>query len=351
MHQQQGAKIVEFAGFLMPIQYHGIMQEHKRVRSTAGLFDVSHMGEFFISGDRALDFVQKMTVNDASRLDINQAQYSAMCYKDGGIVDDLIVYRLDENLYMMVVNAGNIDKDWQWLQENLDPAVDLRDESDTYSLLALQGPKAGEILATLTDIDLDSLSFYWFTRGKVAGVEMVVSRTGYTGEPGFELLFERPSSETVWNALLQAGEKFDIEPIGLGARDTLRLEMGYCLYGNDITAETHPLEAGLGWITKLKKPYFIGQEALQRAKSEGLSRKLVGFILEGKAFPRHGYPILSGDEEIGFVTSGTFSPMLEQGIGMGYVAIDYAAPGTGIAVRIRDRQIPEQVDKTPFYQK
>ena len=349
-HEKLGAKLVEFAGYYMPIQYAGIKQEHKRVRSTVGLFDVSHMGEFFIKGDNALDFLQKITINDVSKLEINQIQYSAMCYEDGGIVDDLLVYRLDDE-YMVVVNAANLEKDWAWMQQNSVPHVELTNRSDEFTLLALQGPNAEAVLAKLTDISLQYIPFYWLRSGQVAGVDMIISRTGYTGEPGFELYFLKESSEHVWNALMDAGKEFDIEPIGLGARDTLRLEMKYCLYGNDIDKTTNPIEAGLGWITKVDKGDFIGRAAIQKNKEDGPVRKLVGFVVDGKAFPRHGYSMWQGDREIGVVTSGTFSPMVEKGIGLGYVAIDAAQIGTDIEIDVRGRKIPAHIVKTPFYKK
>lgn len=349
IHRKLGAKIVEFAGYEMPIQYAGIIQEHKRVRKTVGLFDVSHMGEFFISGENALAFLQKVTINDVAALEVNQVQYSAMCYEDGGIVDDLLVYRLPQR-YMVVVNAANLEKDWQWMQKNLLPGVQMTNSSDELSLLALQGPRAEATLSKLTDVDLAAIPFYWLRQGQVDGVEAIISRTGYTGEPGFEICFARKDSEKVWNAIMAAGEEFDIEPVGLGCRDTLRLEMKYCLYGNDIDQTTNPIEAGLAWITKIDKGDFIGREAIRQAKEEGVSRKLVAFELDGKGFPRHGYKIFKGSE-IGHVTSGTFSPMLEKGIGMGYVASHAAKIGTPIDIEIRGKRTPAVIIKPPFYKK
>ena len=349
IHKKLNGKLVEFAGYYMPVQYAGIISEHKRVRETVGLFDVSHMGEFYVSGKNALEFLQKITINDVASLQVNQVQYSAMCYEDGGIVDDLLVYRLKDQ-YMVVVNASNIDKDFAWMQKNLLPDVKLVNKSDDYSLLALQGPDAEKTLAKITDADLD-IPFYWLTNGSVAGVEMMISRTGYTGEPGFELCFLKENSEKVWNALIDAGKEFNIEPIGLGARDTLRLEMKYCLYGNDIDNTTNPIEAGLGWITKVDKGDFIGKPVIVDAKENGISRKLVGFEVEGKAFPRHGYKIFSGEQEIGEVTSGTFSPMLEKGIGTGYVKTEFAKFETPIEIEIRRQKVPAKVVRTPFYKK
>lgn len=351
IHVGLGAKMVEFAGFEMPVHYPtGIVEEHKRVRSRVGVFDVSHMGEVIVHGPDALAFVQKVTVNDASKLTPGRVQYSAMCYEDGGIVDDLLVYCLDINRYMLVVNAANIDKDVMWLRQNLFGNVVLENRSDDTSLLAVQGPNSLATLQKLTSVDLSSLAYYHFTRGTLAGVEMIISRTGYTGELGFELYFPADVStgRRVWDAIMAAGAEFNITPVGLGARDTLRLEMGFCLYGNDIDQSTHPLEAGLGWITKLDKGPFNGRDALLKAKAEGLRRKLVGFTLAQKAFPRHGYAIHVNGKKIGDVTSGTFSPILEKGIGMGYVATDYALPGTELAIVIRGNQVPAVVTPLPF---
>ncbi len=349
LHQQAGGKLVEFAGYYMPIQYRGIMDEHRRVRSSVGLFDVSHMGEFIVKGPQAEAFLQKITINDVSKLAIKQVQYSAMCYEDGGIVDDFLVYRFPDH-YLLVVNASNLAKDWEWANRHLIDGVSLENISDACSLLALQGPKAPATLKKLTDINLDAMEFYWLEEGQVDGVPMMVSRTGYTGEPGYELCFPVEHSEKIWRALMQAGAEFDIEPIGLGARDTLRLEMKYCLYGNDIDAGTHPLEAGLGWITKLNKGDFIGREALLKVKAEGLQRKLVGFDMTGRAFPRHGYAIYSEGARVGTVASGTFSPSLEKGIGTGYVPVGLAAIGTPLEIEIRNTRVAAQVCETPFYQ-
>ncbi len=350
IHKKLGAKIVEFAGYYMPVQYSGIINEHKRVRTSVGLFDVSHMGEFIVAGKNAVNFLQNLTINDVSKLALNQVQYSTMCYDDGGIVDDLLVYRLQDH-YMLVVNASNLQKDFNWAQEHLMPQVDLRNHSDELSLLALQGPKAEATLQKLTDVKLDEIKYYWLFHGRVAGIEMMVSRTGYTGEPGFELCFPKEYSEKMWDTLMEAGKEFDIEPIGLGARDTLRLEMKYCLYGNDIDQTTNPLEAGLSWITKLDKGDFIGRDALLKVKEEGVTRRLVGFEMEEKAFPRHGYKIFVEGQNVGHVTSGTFSPMLEKGIGTGYVARGYTKIGTQLEIEIRKQRVSAHIVKTPFYEK
>ncbi len=347
-HQHLGAKIVEFAGYYMPVQYSGIINEHQRVRKSVGMFDVSHMGEFVISGDKAFEFLQYITINDVSRLVVNRAQYTAMCKEDGGMIDDLILYRR-ENDYLMIVNASNIDKDWQWVYDHRIDGVELHNRSDELSLIAVQGPKAEATLKKLTDEDLSAIDFYWSTIGRLADVEMTIARTGYTGEPGFELLIPNPDAEAVWKAIMDAGAEFDIAAAGLGARDTLRLEMGYCLYGNDMDETTHPLEAGLGWITKLKKGDFIGRQAIADAKEKGLERKLVGFEVKEKSVPRHGFRILHSGVAIGYVTSGSYSPMLEHNIGMGYVDIDHKEEGTPIDIEIRNRSVAATVVKPPFY--
>jgi aminomethyltransferase len=347
IHRQLGAKLVEFAGYYMPIQYRGIIDEHRRVRSTVGLFDVSHMGEFYVSGPNAEKFLQNVTINDVSKLAVNQVQYSAMCYEEGGIVDDLLVYRMADK-FLLVVNASNLEKDWNWLSDHLLADVRMENRSDDCSLLALQGPDSFTVLQTLTKADLSAIPFYWLTETEVAGLPMMVSRTGYTGEKGFELCFPIEHSTTVWSAIMEAGKPYQIEPIGLGARDTLRLEMKYCLYGNDIDAATNPLEAGLGWITKLNKGEFIGRSALLKVKEQGLARKLIGFEMDGKAFPRHGYAIWAGDTRVGEVTSGTFSPICEKGIGTGYVPSNLAAVGTPLAIEIRNARVPARVCNTPF---
>ncbi|MBN1350862.1 glycine cleavage system aminomethyltransferase GcvT [candidate division KSB1 bacterium] len=348
IHKKLNARIVEFAGYLMPIQYKGIMDEHRRVRQTVGIFDVSHMGEFIISGEKSLDFLQLVTINDVARLDVFQVQYSAMCYENGGIVDDLLVYRFPDH-YMTVVNASNLEKDFRWMQSHLIPGVELKNASDDFTLLAVQGPDSVATLQKLTPVDLSAIEYYWMKQEKLADVEAIISRTGYTGEPGFEIGFAPEYSEKVWNAIMDAGQEFQIEPVGLGARDTLRLEMKYCLYGNDIDQTTHPLEAGLGWITRLKKGQFIGRDAILNAKEKGLTRKLVGIELEGKAIPRHGYEIYKDEQQVGVITSGTFSPMLEKGIAIGYLAVEYTEPGTDIDIMIRNRKVPATVVKTPFY--
>ncbi|HOJ02500.1 MAG TPA: glycine cleavage system aminomethyltransferase GcvT [Bacteroidota bacterium] len=352
IHVQLGAKMVEFAGYSMPIQYSGIIAEHKRVRSTVGVFDVSHMGEFEVRGADAFAFVQRMTTNDVTKLVEGGVQYSAMCYDDGGIVDDLLVYHCGDYI-QLVVNASNMAKDFAWLHEHISGDVQLIDKSDETALLAIQGPKALETMAKVTTADLASLKYYTFTRGTVAGVPCLISRTGYTGELGFEVYMPNDEAlgKKVWDAIFAAGAEFDIEPIGLGARDTLRLEVGFCLYGNDIDQSTHPLDAKLGWITKLQKGEFIGRDAMLAAKEAGLKRALVGMTLEGRLVPRHGYPIIVDGVEAGVVTSGTMSPLLEKGIAMGYVPVTHEAPGSTVHVRIRNQDVAATVVKLPFIQK
>ncbi len=349
IHQSLGAKIVEFAGFEMPVQYTGIIEEHLAVRQRVGVFDVSHMGEFFVRGKDAQQFLQRVTVNDVSKLADGRVQYSAMCYEDGGIVDDLLVYNAGDH-YMLVVNASNIQKDFEWLQSRLKGDVQLSNLSDEYSLLAIQGPKSLATIQKLTSVPLSQIEYYHFTRGTVAGIPMTISRTGYTGELGFELYFESSpaTGKKVWDAVFAAGKEFNIVPIGLGARDTLRLEMAFCLYGNDIDKTTHPLEAGLGWITKLNKGEFVGKAPMMKAREAGLKRRLVGMMLPEKNIARHGYSISSDGASIGQITSGTFSPSLQKSIAMGYVDVAHAEPGSKVCVAIRDKAVEATVVKTPF---
>ena len=352
IHKQAGAKLVEFAGFFMPIQYKGINDEHLRVRTSVGIFDVSHMGEFEISGPRAEKFVHYMTVNDVKKLNDYEVQYSALCYDDGGIVDDLLVYRYPDK-FMMVVNASNIEKDFQWLKDNLfDDGVELKNLSDKFSLLAVQGRKAEATLQKLTEVDLSPIKNYWLADGEIVDVPAMIARTGYTGEDGFEVMIKNIEAEKVWHAIMDAGEEFDIEPIGLAARDTLRMEVKFCLYGNDIDKTTNPLEAGLGWITKLdKEGDFIASDVLKKVKEDGLSRKLVAFELDGKAIPRHEYKIMSNEQQVGFVTSGMYSPILNKPIGLGYVEIDRTKIGTQLTIDIRGRKFPATIVKPPFYKR
>jgi aminomethyltransferase len=348
IHLRNQAKIVEFAGFLMPILFRGIMEEHRRVRSSVGLFDITHMGEFEVWGKGAQDFIQRMTTNDVSKLAPYQIQYSCMCYDHGGIVDDLLVYRLPDH-YLLVVNGACLEKDFEWLSDHVSGDVELRNVSDETCLLAIQGPNAEEVLKKLTDYNLTELKFYWSARGKINGVEMLFSRTGYTGEDGFELYFAPPHAEKMWNAVMEAGKEFDIEPIGLGARDSLRLEMKYMLYGNDIDQTTNPLEAGLGWIVKPDKGDFVGKGPILEMKEKGIKRKLVAFELGDKAFPRQHYHIQKDSKQIGEVTSGTFSPSLNKGIGLGYVPIEYSKIGTELEIIIRGKPSTGIVVRPPFY--
>lgn len=351
LHQQAGAKIVPFGGFEMPVQYAGIMEEHKTVRTAVGVFDVSHMGEFFAHGPDALAFLQSITVNDVSKLTPGKAQYSAMCYEHGGIVDDLLVYMLAEQSYMIVVNAANIDKDWEWMKQHCPAGVTFENKSDAIALLAVQGPKSLATMQKLTSLDLSLIPYYSFVQGKLAGIEMTISRTGYTGELGFEIYFGVEHAAAVWKAIFEAGKEFGIAPIGLGARDTLRLEMGYCLYGNDIDQTTNPIEGGLGWITKLAKGNFIARPVLEKTKAEGPKRKLVGMMLAEKAVPRHGYPLTANGVIIGVVTSGTFSPSLEKGIAMGYVERQHAETGSKIQIDVRGKFVDATVVALPFLKK
>jgi aminomethyltransferase len=349
VHIREGAKMVPFAGYNMPVQYAGINAEHETVRKAVGVFDVSHMGEFILKGDKALDLIQQVTSNDAAKLYDGKVQYSCLPNEDGGIVDDLLVYRIDEKTYMLVVNASNIEKDWNWISQFNTYNVDMKDISDRTSLLAIQGPKATEALQSLTEIDLGSMEYYTFVKGKFAGVDnVVVSATGYTGAGGFEIYFDNEHAEEIWTAVFKAGEPFGIKPIGLGARDTLRLEMGFCLYGNDIDDTTSPLEAGLGWITKFTKP-FTNSEALQEQKQQGIAKKLIGFTMIDRGIARHDYEIVDADgNNIGRVTSGTQSPSLQKAIGMGYVNKDFAKEGSEIYIKIRDNKVKAQVAKLPF---
>lgn len=357
-HIALGAKMAPFAGYNMPISYTSINEEHQAVRNSAGVFDVSHMGEFILKGEHALDLIQRVTTNDASKLKNGQAQYSTLTNENGGIVDDLLVYCIEENnVYMLVVNAANIDKDWNWIaQHNTRPdgpgeAAEMHNISDKTALLAIQGPKATAILQPLTDVDILNLKYYTFVKGKFAGVDNVlISATGYTGAGGVEIYFEDKddAADKIWTAIFAEGAPKGLKPIGLAARDTLRLEMGYCLYGNDLDDVTTPLEAGLGWVTKFTKD-FTAKDILQRQKTEGVKRRLVGFELTDKGIPRHGYEIVDdAGNHIGIVTSGTQSPTLGKAIGLGYVQTDKAGLGSNIFIKVRDKQLAATVVKMPF---
>jgi len=349
-HINLGAKMVPFAGYNMPVQYEGVNAEHLTVRNGVGVFDVSHMGEFFLTGENALALIQKVTSNDASKLFDGKVQYSCLPNYDGGIVDDLLVYRISETEYMLVVNASNIDKDWNWISKHNDLGVDMTNASDNLSLLAVQGPMAAKALQSLTDVNLADMAYYTFKIGTFAEIDNVtISATGYTGSGGFEIYFKNEDAQHVWDAVFKAGADYGIKPIGLAARDTLRLEMGFCLYGNDINDTTSPMEAGLGWITKFTKD-FVNAEALKAQKEKGVSKKLVAFTMVDRGIPRHGYTIVDVEgNTIGEVTSGTMSPSLKVGVGMGYVPTAYAKLGSEIYIAVRKKQLKAQVVKLPFY--
>ena len=352
IHESLGAKMVPFAGFNMPVSYEGVNAEHETVRNAVGVFDVSHMGEFLLSGENALALIQKVTSNDASTLEIGKAQYSCLPNNDGGIVDDLIVYKIKEEQYLLVVNASNIDKDWDWISSFNDLGVDMKNLSEDYSLLAIQGPKAVEAMQSLTSIDLSEIKYYHFEVADFAGIEnVIISATGYTGSGGFEIYCKNSEVEQIWNKVFEAGADFGIKPVGLAARDTLRLEMGFCLYGNDINDLTSPLEAGLGWITKFTKE-FTNSENLKKQKEAGVTKKLVGFELIDRGIPRHDYEIVDAEgNNIGIVTSGTQSPSLGKAIGMGYVKTEFSTVDSEIYIVIRDKKIAAKVVKLPFYKK
>lgn len=350
-HRALGAKMVPFAGYNMPVSYKGVNAEHETVRKALGVFDVSHMGEFLIEGPKALDLIQKVSSNDASKLSIGKAQYSCLPNETGGIVDDLIIYQLKEETYLLVVNASNIDKDWNHIKKYNDSiGTTMRNLSEDYSLLAVQGPKAVEAMQSLSSHDLAEINFYNFIIGDFAGIEhVIISATGYTGSGGFEIYCKNSEVKQVWDKVLEAGQDYGIQPIGLAARDTLRLEMGYCLYGNDINDTTSPLEAGLGWVTKFTKE-FVNSKSLAEQKEKGVAKKLIAFEMEEKAIPRNGYDIKDTKENtIGVVTSGTMSPSLGKGIGLGYVTATHAKLGEKIHIQIRKKTVPATIVKPPFY--
>lgn len=349
-HVALGAKMVPFAGFNMPVQYEGVNAEHETVRNAVGVFDVSHMGEFLIEGEHALALIQSVTSNDASKLTNGKAQYSCLPNDNGGIVDDLIVYKIKDNQYLLVVNASNIEKDWNWISAKNTMGATMRNLSDDYSLLAIQGPKAIEAMQSLTSRDLSAIKFYSFEVGDFAGIEhVIISATGYTGSGGFEIYCKNSEVKQIWDKVFQAGAAYGIKPIGLAARDTLRLEMGYCLYGNDINDTTSPIEAGLGWITKFTKN-FTNSEALKTQKENGVTRKLIAFELDERGIPRQGYDIVDNNgNKIGEVTSGTMAPSLGKGIGLGYVPTALAEVGSKINIQIRKNAVSATVVKLPFY--
>ena len=351
-HRELGARMVDFGGWDMPVQYSGVIDEHQAVREAAGLFDVSHMGEVEVSGANALAFIQKLTINDASKLVDGQVQYSAMCYPEGGVVDDVTLYRFNESRYLFCVNASNTDKDFAWMQQMLAESaitdVTLSNRSDEFAQIALQGPKAEAILSTLTDVALADLVYYHFCEGVVSGVEMIISRTGYTGEDGFELYLPASSAVEIWQELMAAGAPQGLLPIGLGARDTLRLEKGYALYGHELSSEISPLEAGLAWITKLDKDDFVGKAALVAQKANGVPRRRIGLVMQERGIPREGYPVFVGDRQVGVVTSGTMSPSLKVGIALALVVPDAAKEDTELEVAIRNRRMGAKVTRPPF---
>jgi aminomethyltransferase len=344
--------MLPFAGYNMPILYEGVNAEHETVRNAVGVFDVSHMGEFMLTGPNALALIQKVSSNDASVLTVGRAQYSCLPNNDGGIVDDLLIYRMKEEQYLLVVNASNIEKDWNWISAQNDLGVDMKNISDDYSLLAIQGPKAVEAMQALSSVDLAAIKYYHFEVADFAGLDdVIISATGYTGSGGFEIYCKNADAEQIWNKVFEAGAAYGIKPIGLAARDTLRLEMGLCLYGNDINDTTSPLEAGLGWITKFTKE-FTNSENLKKQKEEGVTRKLVAFEMQERAVPRHDYEIVDGTgTAIGIVTSGTMSPSMNKGIGLGYVTVANSAVDNDIYIRIRKNDVPAKVVKLPFYKK
>lgn len=347
MHIKNNGKIVEFAGFLMPVQFEGIIPEHQTVRNSVGVFDVSHMGEIEIRGNDRIKFVNYITTNNVSKLGLNQIQYSTMLYPDAGIVDDLLVYNLNDRIFL-VVNAANTDKDYKWILDNKRFDVDIVNLSDEVGQLAVQGPKSELVMQKLFDFDLSELKYYWAIDTKMRNIPVVLSRTGYTGEDGFEVYIDRKYANQVWDMIFEAGTKFSIKPIGLGARDTLRFEMRYCLYGNDIDKTTNPLEAGLGWIVKFDKDNFIGKENLLKIKEDGLKRKLVGFEVVDKGIPRPHQEIHNEDRKLGYVTSGTFAPSLKKGLGIGYVGLPYNKVGTRLKVMGKN-PIAVEIIKGPFY--
>ncbi len=349
-HVELGAKMVPFAGYEMPVQYVGVKEEHLTVRNGVGMFDVSHMGEFYIKGAKAIDLLQKVTSNDVSKLTPGKIQYTCLPNGKGGIVDDLLVYCISETEYLLVVNASNIEKDWNWIKSQNAMGAEMIDKSDSISLFAVQGPKTNEALQSLTDVNLSEMIFYTFNIGKFAGVDnVIISATGYTGSGGFEIYVQNADAEKVWDAIMKAGENVNLRPIGLAARDTLRLEMGFCLYGNDIDDTTSPIEAGLGWVTKFNKD-FIDKDFLLSQKENGTARRLVAFTMIDRGIPRKDYRILNSEgEEIGLVTSGTQSPSLDKAIGMGYVKTEYKAPGTEVFIEVRNKSLKAQITRPPFY--
>lgn len=356
VHKELGAKLIDFGGWEMPVQYTGIIDEHNAVRNSCGLFDVSHMGEINVKGKNALDFLQYIVTNNVARLNIGQALYTPMCYENGGIVDDLLIYRQGKEEFLLVVNAANTEKDFKWLQKkSKDVSAKFKANnllvdncSQQYSLLALQGPESKEILKELTSVNLDNIRYYWFTRGNVAKAETIISRTGYTGEFGYELYINTNEVVRVWNQIMEAGKKYNLKPAGLGARDTLRLEKGFCLYGKDIDKERTPIEAGLSWAVDFKKDNFVGREALIQYKNNGITQKFIGFKMLERGIPRSGYKIIDNDNTVGVVTSGSYSPTLKENIGLGYIKKEKANIGEEIKIKIRKKPVKAVIVGLPF---
>ncbi len=351
-HVELGAKLVEFAGYQMPIQYTSIINEHKAIRNSVGVFDVSHMGEVTIKGEKAFQYVQHITTNDVSKLSAGRVQYTAMCYEDGGIVDDLLLYQISDTEYFLVINASNIEKDIEWMNKNNSFDVEIINESDEYSLLAVQGPNSKKTLQKICKDALE-MEYYYFAISECEGTKIIISRTGYTGELGYEIYFKGSEEEAlkIWDKIFEAGKKYVIQPVGLGARDTLRLEMGFCLYGNDIDSTTNTIEAGLGWITKIKKGSFVGSDAIVKIKEEGINRKLVAIFSEERMIPRKGYEIFSNNTLIGNITSGTLSPVLGKPIAMGYVDKEYSDIDSEVIIKIRNKELVGKIVKLPFVSK
>ncbi len=347
LHHDLGAKMIDFGGWEMPVQYTGIIEEHLAVRNNCGLFDVSHMGEIEITGPGSTAYVNQLVTNQID-VEVGRVIYSPLCYEDGGIIDDLLVYRIDSNHYLLVVNASNKEKDFEWISKNAPDDVKIKDLSDQYGLLALQGPKSEEVLSSLVDFDLSEIKPFRLVQEEVNGKEMIISRTGYTGEDGFELYLSPEDADETWNSIMESGEEFGIMPAGLGCRNTLRLEAALCLYGNDINEDTNPLEAGLSWTVKFDKEDFYGKKALVETRDAGVERELVGFILKDRGIARHGYDIEVDDKKAGFVTSGSFSPTLDENIGMGYLQKEFVEVGKEISIMIRSREVKAKVVELPF---
>ncbi|WP_041595845.1 glycine cleavage system aminomethyltransferase GcvT [Halanaerobium hydrogeniformans] len=348
IHKESGAKMTDFGGWEMPVEYSGIIEEHLAVRKRCGLFDISHMGELLLTGGGAEKSLQRIITNDAQLLDKGKVLYTLICNENGGIIDDLVVYKLQKNKFLLVVNASNTEKDFDWIKEHLDNDAQIENRTEHYAMLALQGPDSQKVLTKLTDLNLQEINYYRFKEGKVAGKDMIISRTGYTGELGYELYFKAEYAEKIWHDIIKAGKKFEILPAGLGARDTLRLEKGFPLYGNDIDENIDPYQAKLGWVVKLDKGDFIGKEKLKELKRKGIKRERTGFMIQGRGVARKGHKIYCEDQEIGEVSSGSYSPLLKKGIAMGYIKSDYIEPGNKVGIKVRKRFIDAEIVELPF---